>query len=86
MYIGKTIRRIRLDKNMPVNKVYKGILSRPVVARFEKGLADTTVTRFLKILNNLNITLEEFEGFYIDGPNKNAYYTNGYIDAFYKKM
>lgn len=31
------------------------------------------------------ITLEEFESFYNNKENKNSYYTNGYIDAYYNK-
>lgn len=85
MYIGKTIREIRLNKNIPANKVYKKIFSRPVISKFEKGLADTIVDRFLKIVDNLNITLEEFESFHLKGENKSTYYTNGYIDAYYNK-
>lgn len=85
MYIGKTIRTIRVNKNIPSNKVYKNILSRPAISKFEKGLADTTVCKFFNILNNLNITLEEFEVYYLQKENTNTYYTNNYIDAYYNK-
>ena len=64
MYVGKVIRDIRISKNIPSNKVYKNILSRPAIAKFEKGLSDTTVEKFFEIINVLNITLEEFEVIY----------------------
>lgn len=85
MYIGKTVRTIRLNKNIKSNIAYKDILSRSVAINFEKGLADTTVNKFFKIIDNLHVTLEEFESFHLNQENKHAYYTNGYIDAFYHK-
>lgn len=85
MYVGKVIRDIRINKNIPSNKVYKSILSRPAIAKFEKGLSDTTVEKFFKILNVLNITLEEFEVIYKNAGNKDILYTRKYIEAYYKK-
>lgn len=85
MYIGKTIHTLRINKNIPSHKAYKDILSRPAIVKFEKGLADTKVNRFFQILDNLNVTLEEFEVFYLKEENKNAYYTNSYIKAYYNK-
>lgn len=85
MYIGETIRTIRLNKNIKSGVAYKGIFSRSVASNFEKGLADTTVHKFLHILDNLYISLEEFEAFYNNKENKNSYYTNGYIDAYYNQ-
>ncbi|MFB7159710.1 helix-turn-helix domain-containing protein [Lysinibacillus sp. NPDC056232] len=85
MHVGKVIRDIRINKNIPSNKVYKNILSRPAIAKFEKGLSDTTVEKFFKILNVLNITLEEFEVIYKNAGNKDLLYTRKYIEAYYKK-
>lgn len=85
MYLGKTIRIIRQNKNIPLNTAYKNILSRQVSIQFEKGSSDTTVNKFLRMLENLNITLEEFESFYLEGENKNTYFTDGYIKAFNNK-
>lgn len=82
MYIGKTIKIIRENKHIKSNILYKNILTRPAIVKFEKGLADTTVTKFLQILENLNITLEEFESIHTNISSKNLYYTNGYIDAY----
>lgn len=85
MNIGKVIHEIRLNKNIPVNKVYQSLLSRPVISKFEKGLSDTTVNRFLKILDNLHMTLEEFEITYLRDENRHSYYTNGYIKYYGSK-
>ncbi|KPN96720.1 helix-turn-helix domain-containing protein [Lysinibacillus sp. ZYM-1] len=85
MYVGKVIRDIRISKNIPSNKVYKNILSRPAIAKFEKGLSDTTVEKFFEIINVLNITLEEFEVIYKNDGNKDLLYTRKYIEAYYNK-
>lgn len=85
MYIGKVIRDIRINKNIPSNKVYNNLLSRPAIAKFEKGLSDTTVGKFFEILNMLNITLEEFEVIYKNAENKDLLYTRKYIEAYYNK-
>lgn len=85
MYVGKVIRDIRISKNLPSNKVYKNILSRPAIARFEKGLSDTTVEKFFEIIDVLNITLEEFEVIYKKEENKDLHYTRKYIEAYYNK-
>ncbi|MER2007027.1 MAG: hypothetical protein ABS939_06200 [Psychrobacillus sp.] len=85
MYVGKVIRDIRISKDLPSNKVYKNILSRPAIAKFEKGLSDTTVEKFFEIINVLNITLEEFEVIYKKEENKDLHYTRKYIEAYYNK-
>lgn len=60
MRVGKVIREIRLSKKLKVKNVYNNILERPSVSKFEKGISDTTSEKFFKILDNLNISLEEF--------------------------
>lgn len=85
MYIGKVIREIRKNKNISSNKVYGNLLSRPAISKFEKGLSDTTAEKFLLILKNLNITLEEFEVIYMDNENKDLQYSRLYINAYYNK-
>lgn len=83
--IGKVIREIRKNKNIPSNKVYTNLLSRPAIAKFEKGLSDTTVEKFFTILSNLNITLEEFDVIYAGDENKDLEYNRLYMGAYYKK-
>lgn len=60
MTVGEVIRYIRLSKKIKSKNVYTGILSRPAISKFEKGLSDTTTEKFFKIISNLNISLEEF--------------------------
>lgn len=85
MQIGPVIREIRISKNIPSNKVYKNILTRPAIAKFEKGLSDTSVEKFFLILEALNITLEEFEVLYYQTENKDFQYTKQYAEAYYNK-
>lgn len=85
MEVGEVIKKIRMNKNIPSNKVYKDVLSRPAAAKFEKGLSDTSVKKFLYILDTLNISLEEFEVIYKGAEDKDLKYTSNYINAYYNK-
>lgn len=85
MEIGKVIRNIRLKKKINSNVLYKDLLSRPAIAKFERGESDTSVEKFLKMLERLNITLEEFEIVYNNEENKDLRYTRRYIQAFYNR-
>ena len=64
MKTGEIIKYIRLSKKLKSKNIYNGILSRPAVSRFERGLSDTTTEKFFNILDNLNISLEEFHFIY----------------------
>lgn len=81
---GKVIREIRLSKKLKVKNVYNNILERPSVSKFEKGLSDTTSEKFFKILDNLNISLEEFYFRYNqDNESEDFYFLQNYTKLFY---
>ena len=86
MKIGAVIGAIRKNKNLKSKDVYKGILSRPAISRFEKGHSDTTADKFFQILDNLNLSLEEFHFLY-DGnkTNTDAMMISAYSEAYYAK-
>lgn len=84
MKIGELIRTLRLQKNLRSNVLYKNLLSRPAIVKFERGESDTTAEKFLKMLDHLNITLEEFSIIYNDG-NKDLDYMRKYVEAFYNR-
>ncbi|MFZ2539989.1 MAG: helix-turn-helix domain-containing protein [Oscillospiraceae bacterium] len=86
MQIGEVIGAIRKNKNLKSKDVYKGILSRPAISRFEKGQSDTTAEKFLQILHNLNLSLEEFHFLY-DGnkASTDAMMISAYSEAYYSK-
>ncbi|CAM5218811.1 hypothetical protein UACE39S_02267 [Ureibacillus acetophenoni] len=83
MVVGVVIREIRQKKKIHSNFLYKDLLSRPAIAKFERGDSDTSVEKFLKMLDRLNITLEEFEIVYKNEENKDLIFTRSYIEAFY---
>lgn len=86
MQIGEVIGAIRKNKNLKSKDVYKGILSRPAISRFEKGKSDTTAGKFLQILDNLNLYLEEFTFIYSDNKaNTDAMMISAYSEAYYAK-
>ena len=86
MQIGEVLGDIRKNKNLKSKEVYKGILSRPAISRFEKGHSDTTAEKFLQILENLNLSLEEFHFLY-DGnkANTDTMMMSAYSEAYYAK-
>jgi len=86
MQVGEAIGIIRKNKNLKSKEVYKGILSRPAISRFEKGHSDTTAEKFLQILENLNLSLEEFHFLYNGNKaNTDARMISAYSEAYYAK-
>lgn len=82
--VGELIRNIRLAKKLQVKNVYHNVLERPSVSKFEKGISDTTSEKFLKILDNLNISLEEFYFRYNqNNENEDFYFLKNYTKFYY---
>lgn len=86
MKVGELIRYLRINKNILSQNLYKNILTRPAIVKFEKGESSTSTDKFLEILDRLNVTLEEFYYLYsLKNKYENPYiFTNKYINAFYK--
>lgn len=78
------IKKVRVNKKISSNDLYDGLLSRPARVKFEKGESDTTTSKFLIMLDRLNITLEEFQ-FILDKDSNYAYFLKEYYTAFYNK-
>lgn len=88
MQIGVIIKKLRIDKKIQSNTLYQNLLSRPAIAKFESGESDTTVVKFMIILDRLNISLEEFEVAYRMNSTKNImeiYSPGAYKKAFYAR-
>lgn len=84
MKTGEVIKYIRLSKKMKSKNVYTDILSRPAISRFEKGLSDTTSEKFLKIITNLTISLDEFYFIYNHSTvDDSSEFLSEYSQAFY---
>ncbi|WP_035051677.1 Rgg/GadR/MutR family transcriptional regulator [Carnobacterium pleistocenium] len=79
------VKYIRLSKKIKSGNVYTGILSRPAISRFEKGLSDTTTVKLFKIISNLNVSLDEFYYIYNKKNNMDNDYNfyNEYTHSFY---
>ena len=60
MDVGCTIDLIRQKKNIPIKSLIGGVVSRAHYYRITNGQSDMTVTCFFKILEQLNVSLEEF--------------------------
>lgn len=65
---GKKLKEIRNYKGMTLDCASKGILTKSGLSKFERGEISITFDKLLKILNNLSISLEEFE-FYCRGAD-----------------
>lgn len=84
MKTGEVIKHIRTSKSLKSKDVYNDILSRPVISKFENGISDTTTTKFFQILQNLNVTLDEFYHIYNDfSENTDSKFLADYTKAFY---
>lgn len=81
---GEVIRYIRKSKRIKSKSVYANILSRPAISKFEKGISDTTTDKLFEILDNLNISLEEFYFIYnIDKVKEENIFLKEYFESFY---
>ncbi len=58
---GPIIRKIRVDKGLPLKSIYSGICSKTNAIKFEKGERSIGAEKFYPILENLMITMEEFQ-------------------------
>lgn len=84
MRTGEVIKYIRESKKLKSKDVYMDILSRPTISRFEKGVSDTTTEKFFLILDNLNISLDEFYFIYNKSQTSESYnFLILYSDYFY---
>lgn len=58
---GKIFRQFRESKGMSLREVARTDLSASQISRFERGLSSLSVESFYACLNNLNVSLGEFE-------------------------
>lgn len=88
MRVGRTVKHLRKSKKIRATSIYRNLLSRPAINKFENGESDTTTEKFMLILERMNITLEEFEIAHsiINKKDDNEIYSPGaYKKAFYNK-
>ncbi|MEB2300240.1 helix-turn-helix domain-containing protein [Lysinibacillus xylanilyticus] len=58
---GKTLKQIRKNKGLSQLILSKGIVSQSTYSKYEAGSVDVDAEKYIKLLNKLNISLEEFE-------------------------
>ncbi|KOS63140.1 helix-turn-helix transcriptional regulator [Lysinibacillus agricola] len=58
---GRTLKEIRKNKGFSQLILSKGIISQSTYSKYEAGRIDIDVEKYIKLLNKLNISLEEFE-------------------------
>ncbi|MCM0583134.1 helix-turn-helix domain-containing protein [Weissella diestrammenae] len=63
---GKTIRSIRIGKGLSQKDLYTGIISKSYAIGFEQGKHNITINLFEKIIQRLNMNLDEFFFLYRD--------------------
>ena len=84
METGVVIKNVRMSKKIKSKDLYKDLLSRPGIIKFEIGESDTTTQKFFKMLDGLNITLEEFDVLIKGKENKDTFYLTNYTNYFYE--
>ncbi|MBP1044591.1 helix-turn-helix domain-containing protein [Vagococcus sp. BWB3-3] len=61
MCYGEYFRILRNEKRMTILDVSKDIISVGQLSKFERGVNEITISKFIKLLDRINITLEEFD-------------------------
>ncbi|AGY82965.1 helix-turn-helix domain-containing protein [Carnobacterium inhibens] len=64
--IGTIIFSLREDKDLSLENLASGVLSKSQLSKVERGLSDISATKFLKLLDKLHITFSEFNLLYKD--------------------
>lgn len=64
---GKTIRHFRNAKKLTQTELASGIVSKNFLSTYERGENNISDDSFFKILEKMNVTLPEFEKFYLKG-------------------
>ncbi len=58
--IGSTLKKIRKDKNIPIRLICEGIMDQGNYWRLENGEIDSSFSTVLKLLERMNMSIEEF--------------------------
>lgn len=57
---GETFRNLRKERGFTLKAVSENIISYSYLSKFENGTSDITLSNFIRLLERLNITLDEF--------------------------
>lgn len=81
--IGKTLKKIRKDKNIPIQFICDGIMDPGNYWRLENGQIESSFSTVLKLLERMNLSIEEFaEEFPLNSNSHKTYETE--LVTFFK--
>lgn len=70
-HIGTLFNNLRKNKKMSLKDVSGDLISLSFISKFERGESEISLARFLLLLNNLNVTIDEFHHLYqYEYPNE----------------
>lgn len=58
--LGSRYKELRINKNYSINQVSNGSLSKSFISRFENDLSDISLTNLIKLLDRINVSMQEF--------------------------
>ncbi|NRD78499.1 helix-turn-helix transcriptional regulator [Bacillus sp. BRMEA1] len=82
---GATMKSIRKQKGLTQKEVYSGVVSKSFYSDFEADKYSVTVDKFQGLLQNLNISFEEFLYFHNQMDLSDTQKLEKEIDAYYKQ-
>ena len=84
--LGYLFRKIRKEKHLSMEYVCKNIISIAALSKYERGESDITFSNFIKILDRINVSLEEFLSMVNDeNLNQQSIYSTLYAQAIKNK-
>lgn len=57
---GQVLRQLREEKGYSLRQISNGILSTSFLSKFERGESDISLSHFVKIIERMNVSLDEF--------------------------
>ena len=59
-HLGEVFREFRTNRNISLKQIADNTVSASQISRFERGESDISLTRFLKVLQNMHVEMNEF--------------------------
>ena len=59
-HLGEVFREFRTNRNISIKQIADNTVSASQISRFERGESDISLTRFLKVLQNMHVEMNEF--------------------------
>lgn len=84
--LGKTFKMIRESKGLSQKEVAEGVVSVAQLSRFERGISDVTADVLYICLQNLNVTMDEFQSVYHNFVQpQNTFFQNDISEVYLEK-